>query len=122
MRALVILIGLAGCGDVAFGGRCGANRHCDKGAICDMTDPAGPRAPPAVPSTPSVLFPPSRLESTIANATQIDTAVAAVDRRPAGVAAISCGGSRVGSSDLLRLETDTATSTKPFVNLFDPAS
>ncbi|HLL24667.1 MAG TPA: hypothetical protein VK427_21190 [Kofleriaceae bacterium] len=48
--------------------------------------------------------------------------VTALDRRPAGVAAVSCGGQRAGSMDSLLLDTDVGASAKPFANLFDVAS
>ena len=48
--------------------------------------------------------------------------VTAVDRRPAGVSTISCGGQRAGGADSLLLDTDTGAAPKPFANLFDTAS
>jgi hypothetical protein len=48
--------------------------------------------------------------------------VTAVDRRPAGVAAVSCGGQRAGGADSLLLDTDTGAAAKPLANLFDTAS
>lgn len=48
--------------------------------------------------------------------------VTAIDRRPAGVSAVSCGGQRAGGADSLLLDTDTGAAPKPFTNLFDTAS
>ncbi len=78
--------------------------------------------PLSIATSHAVLFTAYRIDKTIPGTPQIDTAIAAVDRRPAGVASVACGGSRGGSGDLLRLETDISTGTKPFMNLFDPAS
>ena len=47
--------------------------------------------------------------------------VTVVDRRPAGTAIASCGGSRIGGMDTLVLTSDAGASTKPFTNLFDTA-
>jgi hypothetical protein len=55
-------------------------------------------------------------------ATSSYVGVTAIDRRPAGVSAVSCGGQRAGGADSLLLDTDTGASSKPFVNLFDTAS
>ena len=48
--------------------------------------------------------------------------VTAIDRRPAGISAVSCGGQRAGGVDSLLLDTDTGAAPKPFANLFDTAS
>ncbi len=48
--------------------------------------------------------------------------VTAIDRRPAGVSAISCGGARAGGTDSLLLDTDAGATPKAFANLFDTAS
>lgn len=49
-------------------------------------------------------------------------AVTAIDRRPAGVSAVSCGGQRAGGMDSLLLDTDTGAAATPLLNLFDTAS
>lgn len=63
-----------------------------------------------------------RIDATDATATQNFSGVIAIDRRPAGVAAILCGGARAGGMDNLLLDTDTGASSKLLAGLFDPAS
>ena len=55
-------------------------------------------------------------------ATSSYVGVTALDRRPAGVSAVSCGGQRAGGADSLLLDTDTGAAPKAFANLFDTAS
>jgi hypothetical protein len=47
--------------------------------------------------------------------------VVSIDRRPAGIAAVSCTSSRVGGADSLLVDSDVGASARPFTNLFDPA-
>ncbi|MDQ3364868.1 MAG: hypothetical protein M3680_05510 [Myxococcota bacterium] len=63
-----------------------------------------------------------RIDTADPAATQNLAGVTAIDRRPAGVSATTCGGSRAGGADSLLLDTDTGASAKPFLNLFNPAS
>jgi hypothetical protein len=63
-----------------------------------------------------------RVDNVTAGAASSYVGVTAIDRRPAGVAAVSCGGQRAGGADSLLLDTDTGAAPKPFVNLFDTAS
>lgn len=46
--------------------------------------------------------------------------VISIDRRPAGVTAVSCSGTRVGGMDSLIVDTPAGTVAKPLTNLFDP--
>ncbi|MGN6105521.1 MAG: hypothetical protein ACTHU0_10485 [Kofleriaceae bacterium] len=63
-----------------------------------------------------------RIDATATPATQNFAGVAALDRRPAGVSVVQCGGSRAGAADSLLLDSDIGAAAKPFDNLFDPAS
>ncbi|MBA3391465.1 MAG: hypothetical protein H0T89_02420 [Deltaproteobacteria bacterium] len=63
-----------------------------------------------------------RIDRVDAAAAQSLVGVTAIDRRPAGVSAVTCGGQRAGAADSLLLDTDTGAAAKPFANLFDTAS
>lgn len=63
-----------------------------------------------------------RVDATSDAATQNFAGVTAIDRRPAGVAAVTCGGARAGGIESLLLDTDTGASSTPLAGLFDPAS
>lgn len=47
--------------------------------------------------------------------------VVSIDRRPAGIVAVSCTSSRVGGMDSLLVDSDVGANARPFTNLFDPA-
>lgn len=63
-----------------------------------------------------------RVDAVDMTATSSYVGVTALDRRPAGVAAVTCGGQRAGGVDALLLDTDTGAAPKAFANLFDTAS
>ncbi len=63
-----------------------------------------------------------RIDGVDMAATTSYVGVSTIDRRPAGVSAVSCGGQRAGGADSLLLDTDTGAAPKPFTNLFDQAS
>jgi hypothetical protein len=48
--------------------------------------------------------------------------VTAIDRRPAGIAAVSCGGHRTPTTESLLLDTDTGAAPTPLVDLFSTAN
>lgn len=62
-----------------------------------------------------------RVDRVDASATQNFAGVTAIDRRPAGVSTVVCGGSRAGGIDSVLLDTDTGASSMRLMNLFDPA-
>ena len=63
-----------------------------------------------------------RIDRLDPSALQNFVGVTTIDRRPAGLSIVSCGGSRIGGNDKLVLQTDVAGDEKPFlVNLFDTA-
>ena len=63
-----------------------------------------------------------RIDSVDAQATQNFAGVIAIDQRPAGGSVVQCAGTRTGTTDRLVLDTDNATGTANFTNLFDSAS
>lgn len=63
-----------------------------------------------------------RVDRVDTTATSSYVGVTALDKRPAGVSSVSCGGQRAAGADSLLLDTDTGAAPKPFVNLFDSAS
>lgn len=63
-----------------------------------------------------------RIDRADGAATQNFAGVTAIDRRPAGIAAVTCGGARAGGIDNVLLDTDTGASSQPLMGLFDPAS
>ena len=83
---------------------------------------------PVTPSAHMAIFASYRIDQVAAGATNADVAVTATDHLPMGDTTIICGGSRIGTNDLLRVQintTGTGTNTEnntPAMNLFDPAS
>jgi len=63
-----------------------------------------------------------RVDAVEPGATSSLVGVTALDRRPAGVSSVTCGGQRAGAADSLILDTDSGAAAKPFANLFDTAS
>lgn len=63
-----------------------------------------------------------RVDTVDGAATQARVGVTALDRRPAGITEITCGGSRAGGIDSVLLQTDTGASAMPLLDLFEPAS
>lgn len=63
-----------------------------------------------------------RIDAADGAAVQNFAGVSAIDRRPAGVAVVQCGGARAGGIDSVLLDTDAGASAQPLENLFDPAS
>ncbi|HEU0034485.1 MAG TPA: hypothetical protein VFQ53_27870 [Kofleriaceae bacterium] len=63
-----------------------------------------------------------RIDASDPQATQNFAGVVAIDERPAGGSRVSCAGTRTGTTDNLVLDTPTASTAKPFTNLFDSAS
>ena len=62
-----------------------------------------------------------RIDRADAAAVQNFAGVIAIDRRPAGVAAVTCGGARAGEVESLLLDTDTGASAMPLEGLFESA-
>lgn len=62
-----------------------------------------------------------RVDRVDTTATENAASVLALDRRPAGLVTISCGGSRSGGSDRLLLDTSVSTAAKNLTQLFDSA-
>lgn len=77
---------------------------------------------PVTPSAHMATFASYRIDQVTAGATNADVAVTATDRLPLGVTTIICGGSRVGTTDLLRVQTGATENNAMAMNLFDPAS
>jgi hypothetical protein len=63
-----------------------------------------------------------RVDRVDTTATENAAAVLGIDRRPAGLTTISCGGSRIGGMDRLVLDTGVGNANDIVDNLFDPAS
>lgn len=78
-------------------------------------------APLTLTSNHMAVFSRYRIDATDATASENAASVIAVDRRPAGLSVVSCGGSRTGGTDRLLLDTDTANQAEDFDSLFDPA-
>jgi hypothetical protein len=62
-----------------------------------------------------------RIDATNPNAPTIEAAVAAIDRRPAGVAQMSCGAVQL-TAEYLQLDTDSSSASQTMTKLFDPAA
>ena len=62
-----------------------------------------------------------RVDAVDPAASENAASVIAVDRRPAGLSIVSCGGSRTGGTDRLLLDTDLANQAQSFTSLFDTA-
>lgn len=77
---------------------------------------------PIAGSVHMAIFSAYRIDSVAANATAADAGVIGINSLPAGPTKVACGGSRSGALDQLLLTTDSGTGTKPFSNLFNPAS
>jgi len=77
---------------------------------------------PVSPSAHMAVFTTYRIDQVAAGATNADVAVTTTDRLPLGVTTIICGGSRVGATDLLRVQTGATENNAMAMNLFDPAS
>lgn len=78
-------------------------------------------APLALVSTKIAILAKYRVDSVTPGATESSAAVIGVDRRPAGVTTISCGGSRIGT-DRLALDTGVSGAIDNMDSLFDPAN
>jgi hypothetical protein len=63
-----------------------------------------------------------RVDAVDGAATQARIGVTAIDRRPANITAITCGGSRAGGIDSVLLDTDTGAAASPLLDLFEAAS
>jgi hypothetical protein len=62
-----------------------------------------------------------RIDRVDTTATQNFAGVTTVDRRPAGVSVVQCGGHRAGNVDSVLLDTDTGAMATPLESLFDTA-
>src|SRR5689334_12121302 len=76
-------------------------------------------APLTQQSSHTVIFASYRIDR-VAGATA-DAGVAGVDRLPLGTTAMTCGATRSGSIDQLRVATNASSNTRLAMNLFDPA-
>ncbi len=85
------------------------------------TDLATLTAPLSLVSTKIAILAKYRVDRVEAGATESAASVIGVDRRPAGVTTISCGGSRIGT-DRLSLDTGVSGAIDNMDALFDPAS
>jgi hypothetical protein len=63
-----------------------------------------------------------RIDAVPASATINHVAIAAIDRRPAGVAQMHCGALHDSGGDRLRLDTDASTASQTMTKLFDTGS
>jgi hypothetical protein len=63
-----------------------------------------------------------RIDSVAPGGGDANAGVVGINRLPLGDTAIRCGGARSSTVDQLLLETDAGFGTKPFTNVFDPAS
>ncbi len=84
------------------------------------TEVATLTAPLSLVSTKMAILAKYRVDSVMGGATESSASVIGVDRRPAGVTTITCGGSRVGT-DRLFLDTGVAGAQDTMEALFDPA-
>lgn len=73
-------------------------------------------------STKNALLTSWRVDATDTSASENAVLLQALDRRPAGVTAISCGASRLGSSERIFLDTGISGAQEPVDALFDQAS
>lgn len=78
-------------------------------------------APLSLVSTKVAILAKYRADRVDVGATESAASVIGVDRRPAGVTTITCGGSRVGTMDRLLLDTSVAGAIDAMDALFDPA-
>lgn len=79
-------------------------------------------APLPLVSTHVAILARYRIDALEAGATESAASVTGIDRRPAGVTTVTCGASRIGSTDRVLLDTTTATAQKNFMSsLFDTA-
>lgn len=78
-------------------------------------------APLELVSTKIAILAKYRIDRVEAGATESSAAVIGVDRRPAGVTIVSCGGSHIGT-DHLTLDTGVSGAIDNMDALFDPAS
>ena len=78
---------------------------------------------PVAASAHLVVFAGYRVDQIAAGATTSEAAAAAIDHLPLGDTTITCGSTRVGAADQLRLQTKTTDDHNVAkVSLFDPAS
>lgn len=94
-------------------------------AIMTPTDPntiEELKAPLGAATVHTVILSAYRIDSVSAGAVDVDAAVSGISHLPAGDSRAECGGSRVGTSDALRLQTDGGSNSKAFSNLFDSAA
>lgn len=73
-------------------------------------------------STKNAMLSSWRVDATDPSASENAALIQALDRRPAGITAISCGASRIGTSDRVLLDTGIGGAQEPVDELFDQAS